>query len=108
MRDEGIGNIYNIDLLSAMKCIRQFWSSLPPQFIEKCGNHTGLIDYAHTAGQTMSTSNVLSLNIDTDTVGLEAIIQDLVQGPDGMSVKYLLNIDSGKGITEERTEEEYI
>ena len=56
----------------------------------------------------MSTANVLSLNIDTDTVGLAEIIQDLASGPDRMSVKYLLNMDSGKGSTEERTEEEYI
>ena len=56
----------------------------------------------------MSTSKVLSLNIDTYTVGLAEIIQDLALGPDGMSVRYLLNTDSGKGSTEERTEEEYI
>ena len=52
LRYEGIGNIYNIDLLLAMRWIRQIWSSLPPQLIEKCWNHAGLIHSAHTAGLT--------------------------------------------------------
>lgn len=93
--DEGISDIYRVDVLSAMLALQRIWKELPPSVMKNCWEHTGLCNSTYRITEDLHASNA------PHRIGVESCVARLVPTHARIEISQLLNPEGENECVEE-------
>ena len=89
--DESVRGIFDVDILTAIRWVREIWKELPSSLIKNCWDHTGTIICEEVASRRVVIDNRVNTSEENE---LEIQIMSLVSTRARMSVCELVLPDS--------------